>query len=116
MQTSPLKEGAFRGLDICFFSAGTEVSRQWAPQAISEGAIVIDNSSAFRKDPKIPLVVPEVNGHILKYEPQIIANPNCSTIQLVVAMAPIHKAFGLKTLRVASLQSVSGAGRKLCRI
>ena len=112
LQTQVLKKGAFQGLDMCFFSAGAEVSRQWASQAVSEGAIVIDNSSAFRQAPEVPLVVPEVNDHLLKYKPQIIANPNCSTIQLVTAMAPIHKAFGLKSLQVASLQSVSGAGKK----
>ena len=112
LQTQVLKEGAFKGLDMCFFSAGAEVSRQWAMQAVLEGVIVIDNSSAFRQDPEIPLVVPEVNGHLLKDKPQIIANPNCSTIQLVAAMAPIHKAFGLKNLRAVSLQSVSGAGKK----
>lgn len=112
LQTHPLKEGAFHGLDICFFSAGKEVSQKWAGQAVSERAIVIDNSSAFRQDPKIPLVVPEVNGHLLTYKPQIIANPNCSAIQLVSAMNPIHKAFGLKTLRVVSLQAVSGAGKE----
>ena len=112
VKTHPLEKGVFRGLDICFFSAGKEVSQKWAGQAVSEGAIVIDNSSAFRRDPEIPLVVPEVNGHFLKYKPQIIANPNCSTIQLVSAMNPIHKAFGLKTLRVVSLQAVSGAGKE----
>lgn len=112
LQTHPLKEGVFHGLDICFFSAGKEVSRKWARQAVSERAIVIDNSSAFRRDPEIPLIVPEVNGHLLTYKPQIIANPNCSAIQLVAAMNPIHKTFGLKTLRVVSLQSVSGAGKE----
>ena len=112
LHTRLLKKGAFQGLDMCFFSAGAEVSQQWASQAVSEGAIVIDNSSAFRQALEVPLVVPEVNGHLLKYTPQIIANPNCSTIQLVTAMAPIHKAFGLKSLQVASLQSVSGAGKK----
>ena len=112
LKTHPLEKGVFRGLDICFFSAGKEVSQKWAGQAVSEEVIVIDNSSAFRRAPDIPLIVPEVNGHLLKYEPQIIANPNCSTIQLVSAMNPIHKAFGLQTLRVVSLQAVSGAGRE----
>lgn len=112
LKTQPLSKGVFRGLDMCFFSAGKEVSRQWANQAVAEGAIVIDNSSAFRQDPQVPLIVPEVNGHLLQYKPQIISNPNCSTIQLVAAMDPVHRAFGLKTLRVVSLQSVSGAGKK----
>ena len=112
LETRRPEKGAFEGLDICFFSAGKEASLKWAPQVVREGAIVIDNSSAFRRDKEVPLIVPEVNGYLLQYKPQIIANPNCSTIQLVVAMAPIHRAFGLKTLRVASLQSLSGAGKK----
>lgn len=115
LKTHSLKEGVFRGLDICFFSAGGEVSRKWADQAVSEEVIVIDNSSAFRRHSDIPLIVPEVNGHLLNYKPQIIANPNCSTIQLVSAMNPIHKAFGLQTLRVVSLQAVSGAGKEALR-
>ena len=103
---------ALEGLDICFFSAGEEVSRNWAPKAVSKGAIVIDNSSAFRSDPEKLLVVPEVNAHLLEYKPQIIANPNCSTIQLVVALQALEKDFGLDSVQVLSLQSISGAGNQ----
>ena len=110
--TQVLEPSCFKGLDICFFSAGGDVSRQWAIQAEKEGAIVIDNSSAFRRDSDKLLVVPEVNGSLLNYKPQIIANPNCSTIQLVMGLYPLHKAFGLKEVRVVSLQSISGAGKK----
>ena len=110
--TRPLKPGGFKNLDICFFSAGADVSRKWAETAVKEGAVVIDNSSAFRKDPSIPLVVPEVNGRLLQYRPGIIANPNCTTIQLVTVLDPLHQAFRLKTVRTASLQSMSGAGKQ----
>lgn len=107
-----LSADCFNGLDLCFFSAGGAVSLEWAPRAVSAGAYAIDNSSAFRMHPEIPLVVPEVNqGAIdLTRGPQLIANPNCSTIQLVVALKPIQKRFGLKTITVSTYQSVSGAG------
>ena len=111
-KTRRLEEGCFKGLDICFFSAGAEVSRKWAPRGASEGAMVIDNSSAFRQEPDIPLITPEINGGLLEPKPQIIANPNCSTIQMVMALYPLHRAFGLKEVRAASLQSASGAGRQ----
>ena len=112
VESQPIKQGSFKGLDICFFSAGEKVSQYWAPLAQKEGALIIDNSSAFRKDPKIPLVVPEINGNLLSPEPQIISNPNCSTIQLVMALYPLHQAFGLEEVRVVSLQSISGAGKE----
>lgn len=112
LHTQPLSSEGFKGLDICFFSAGADVSRKWAEEAVKQKAIVIDNSSAFRRDPAISLVVPEVNSHLLQYKPQIIANPNCTTIQLVTVLAPLQKAFQLKSVRVASLQSISGAGKK----
>ena len=112
LHTQPLSSEGFKGLDICFFSAGANVSRQWAEEAVKQKVIVIDNSSAFREDSAIPLVVPEINGHLLKYKPQIIANPNCTTIQLVTALAPLQKAFQLKSVRLTSLQSISGAGKK----
>ena len=112
LHTQPLTPEGFKGLDICFFSAGADVSRQWAEEAVKQKVIVIDNSSAFRGEPAIPLVVPEINGHLLKYTPQIIANPNCTTIQLVTVLAPLQKAFQLKNIRVASLQAISGAGKK----
>lgn len=111
VSTQVLSQSAFQGLDICFFSAGGGVSKTWAPQAVEQGAIVIDNSSAFREDTNKLLVVPEVNAHLLNYKPQIISNPNCSTIQLVVALHALEKSFGLESVQVVSLQSISGAGR-----
>ncbi|MCY4321295.1 MAG: aspartate-semialdehyde dehydrogenase [Bdellovibrionaceae bacterium] len=110
IETQPLAKNTFEGLDICFFSAGQDVSLEWAPQAVKQGAIVIDNSSAFRFDPDKLLIVPEVNSHLLNYKAQIISNPNCSTIQLVVALQALEKAFGLESVHVVSLQSISGAG------
>lgn len=112
IQTQVLSAEGFKGLDICFFSAGEEVSRTWAAQAVQEGAIVIDNSSAFRSDPDKLLIVPEVNAHLLEYKAQIISNPNCSTIQLVLALQALEKSFGLQSVQVVSLQSISGAGRQ----
>jgi len=106
-----LKEGCFDGLDLVFFSSGEDISETWAPKAVEAGAYAVDNSSAFRMNDKFPLVVPEVNGDLIPSKPTIIANPNCSTIQLVVALNPLQKKFGLKHVRVASYQSVSGAGR-----
>ena len=112
LQTAPLAKGVFRGLDIVFFSAGAAVSREWARPAVSDGATVIDNSSAFRRDPSVPLIVPEINSRLVKKpEPQIISNPNCSTIQLTAALFPLHKAFGLQSVRVVSFQAASGAGK-----
>jgi aspartate-semialdehyde dehydrogenase len=107
-----LRPGCFDGLDLVFFSSGDDISRDWAPQAVAAGAFAIDNSAAFRMHPNFPLVVPEVNGHVLpdKKKPTIIANPNCSTIQLVVALQALRE-FGLKEVRVATYQSVSGAGK-----
>ncbi len=110
----PSKE-AFEGVDIALFSAGAKASREWAQVAASEGAIVIDNSSAFRMDTDVPLVVPEVNpGDIFKGDgtPEpIIANPNCSTIQMVVVLKPLHDRFGLKRVVVSTYQSVTGKGK-----
>ncbi len=108
-----LSEGCFDGLDLVFFSSGDDISKEWAPKAMAAGAIAVDNSAAFRMDERFPLVVPEVNGDLLPKpgNATIIANPNCSTIQLVVALAPLAKKYGLKGVRVASYQSVSGAGR-----
>jgi aspartate-semialdehyde dehydrogenase len=111
-----LAEGVFNGLDLVFFSSGDDISAKWAPKAVAAGAFAVDNSAAFRMNPEVQLSVPEVNGDLLPKalagaNPIIIANPNCSTIQLVVALAPLQKKFGLKSVRVASYQSVSGAGR-----
>ena len=109
-----LKEDCFQNLDIVFFSSGEEISRQWASKAAQAGAMVIDNSSAFRMEKDIPLVVPEVNANQVKKEKGkggIIANPNCSTIQLVLVLNPLHLNFALESVHVSSYQSLSGAGR-----
>jgi aspartate-semialdehyde dehydrogenase len=104
----------FSNTDYALFSAGGSVSKEFAPRAAAAGAIVIDNTSAFRYDDDIPLVVPEVNPQALEgiTGGDIIANPNCSTIQMVVALAPIHRAVGIARINVATYQSVSGAGRQ----
>ena len=103
---------AFRGCDLALFSAGGARSREWAPVAAAEGAVVIDNSSAWRMDADVPLVVPEVNAAAATNRPRgIIANPNCSTIQLVVALEAIRRVAGLRRVVVTTLQSVSGAGQ-----
>lgn len=108
-----LKPGCFDGLDLVFFSSGDEISQEWAPIAEKAGAWAVDNSAAFRMDERYPLVVPEVNGDLVAKtgRPTIVANPNCSTIQLVVALDPLMKKFGLESVRVASYQAVSGAGQ-----
>ncbi len=100
------------GFDIALFSAGASTSREWASRFADRGAVVIDNSSAFRRDPDVPLVVSEVNPHAIKHHHRVIANPNCSTMQLMVALAPIHRAAGIERLIVCTYQSVSGTGRK----
>ena len=104
----------FSKADIGLFSAGAEISREFAPKAAAAGCVVIDNTSEFRYQDDIPLVVPEVNAHALaQYKPRgIIANPNCSTIQMLVALKPIHDAVGIERINVATYQSVSGAGRE----
>lgn len=103
----------FSKLDVVLMSAGGSVSKEWSPRIAAAGAIVIDNSSAWRMDPDVPLVVPEVNGEaVLDYgKKNIIANPNCSTAQLVVALKPLHAAAGIKRVVVSTYQSVSGAGK-----
>lgn len=103
----------FAGIDIAFFSAGGKVSREHAPRAAAAGAVVIDNTSEFRYADDVPLVVSEVNPHAIAQYTQrnIIANPNCSTMQMLVALAPIHRAAGIERINVATYQSVSGAGR-----
>jgi aspartate-semialdehyde dehydrogenase len=98
-------------IDIALFSAGASTSRAWARRFADAGAVVVDNSSAFRRDPEIPLVVSEVNPHVLSTHNGIIANPNCSTMQLMVALAPIHRAVGIERLVVSTYQSVSGTGK-----
>lgn len=108
-----LDETSFdRGIDIALFSAGGEISQKYAPIAASKGTTVIDNSSVFRMDDNVPLVVPEVNPEALKDHKKIIANPNCSTIQMVVALKPIHDAASIKRVVVTTFQAVSGSGNK----
>jgi aspartate-semialdehyde dehydrogenase len=97
---------------IAIFSAGGGTSKRWAPEFAAQGTFVIDNSSAWRMDKDKPLVVPEINAHILTKNDKIIANPNCSTIQLVMALAPIHQKYGLKRVVVSTYQSVTGSGAK----
>ena len=101
---------SFKDIDIAFFSAGGSVSKQLAPEAVKSGAIVVDNTSAYRMDEDVPLVVPEVNEGDLQHHKGIIANPNCSTIQMVAALKPIQDKFGLKRVIVSTYQAVSGAG------
>jgi aspartate-semialdehyde dehydrogenase len=103
----------FKGTDICLMSAGGKISKEWSPKIAAQGCLVIDNSSQWRMDREVPLVVPEVNAHALdEIKKGIIANPNCSTAQLVVAMKPLHDAAKIKRLVVATYQSVSGAGKE----
>ena len=101
---------SFKNIDIALFSAGSEISRYYSPIAAQSGAVVIDNSSAFRMDPKVPLVVPEINPEDIKKHRGIIANPNCSTIQMVAALYPLHKVNTIKRIIVSTFQSVSGTG------
>lgn len=107
-----LEPGAFEGVKIALFSAGASVSKEFAPHAVKAGAVVIDNSSAFRMDDDVPLVVPEVNRHQIFQHSGIIANPNCSTIQMVVVLKPLHDRFGIKRVVVSTYQSVTGAGQR----
>lgn len=101
---------AFEGVHLALFSAGGSISKQLAPEAVKRGAVVVDNTSAYRMDPDVPLVVPEVNEHALQEHQGIIANPNCSTIQMVAALEPLRKSYGLKRVIVSTYQAVSGAG------
>lgn len=112
-----LREDSFKGMEIALFSAGGSISQKYAPIASEEGCVVIDNTSAFRMDPEVPLVVPEVNPHaIADYDHKgIIANPNCSTIQMVVVLKPIHDVAKIKRVIVSTYQSVSGTGKEAIR-
>ena len=107
-----LRADAIKDIDIAIFSAGASISKEFAPLFAAKGVFVIDNSSAWRMDPLIPLAVPEVNPDSVRKDTKIIANPNCSTIQMVVVLKPLHDAAGLQSVRVATYQSVSGAGQK----
>jgi aspartate-semialdehyde dehydrogenase len=106
-----LTKDSFAGVDIALFSAGTDLSREFAPIAVKAGAVVIDNSAAWRMTPDVPLVVPEVNAHDIQRHKGIIANPNCSTIQMVVALKPLHDEARIKRIVVTTFQSVSGTGK-----
>lgn len=103
-------KSSFENIDIALFSAGSDISRQFSPVAAKAGATVVDNSAAFRMDPEVPLVVPEINPEDIDSHRGIIANPNCSTIQMVVALYPLHKVNPIKRLTVSTYQSVSGTG------
>jgi aspartate-semialdehyde dehydrogenase len=105
-------EDGFGGVDVALFSAGADASRELAPAAVRAGAVVVDNSSAFRMEPDVPLVVPEINADALGSHQGIVANPNCTTITAVMAAAPLHRAAGLRRMVVSSYQSVSGAGQR----
>jgi len=107
-----LTPSSFKEIEIALFSAGTSISREFSPIAVRAGAVVVDNSAAFRMDPNAPLVVPEVNPHAAKNHKGIIANPNCSTIQMVVAIYPIHKVSRIRRIIVSTYQAVSGTGRE----
>src|SRR3954449_8423806 len=110
-----LADDTIEGFDLALFSAGASTSGAWAPRFVDAGAVVVDNSSAFRRDPEIPLVVSEVNPDALEGHKGLIANPNCSTMQLMVALKPIHDAAGIDRLIVSTYQSVSGTGVKAVR-
>jgi aspartate-semialdehyde dehydrogenase len=112
IEVLPLDEDVFDGVDVAMFDVPDEVSGQWAPVAAAHGAVAVDNSGSFRMDPDVPLVVPEVNPADAASRPKgIIANPNCTTLSLIVAVAALHRAFGLREMSVASYQAASGAGQ-----
>lgn len=114
LRVQSLEQFDFAGIDIAFFTAGSEISALYVPRATASGAIVVDNTSKYRLEPSIPLVVPEVNGELTRngIQTRIVANPNCSTIQMAVALKPIHDAAGIKRINVSTYQSVSGAGAR----
>ncbi|MBI4548656.1 MAG: aspartate-semialdehyde dehydrogenase [Ignavibacteriae bacterium] len=107
-----LKPDSFRGIELALFSAGAAVSKEYAPRAVKAGSVVIDNSSAFRMEEHVPLVVPEVNAKQISHHKGIISNPNCSTIQMVVVLKPLHDRWKIKRVVVATYQSVTGAGKR----
>ena len=108
----PLAPEVFEGVDVAMFDVPDEVAAEWAPVAAEQGAVVVDNSAAFRMDPDVPLVVPEINPEQVRNRPKgIIANANCTTLTMIVALAPLHREYGLRELAIASYQAVSGAGK-----
>ncbi|MDB6155726.1 MAG: aspartate-semialdehyde dehydrogenase [Chthoniobacteraceae bacterium] len=112
VEIQELRDDSFHGVDVALFSAGGSISKHYAPLAVQAGAVVIDNSSAFRMDEHVPLVVPEINGADVALSRGIIANPNCTTAITLMALYPLHKAFGVKRLFASSYQAVSGTGAK----
>lgn len=112
IEVEALGRDSFAGIDIALFSAGGAISREYAPRAVAAGAVVVDNSSAFRLDPEVPLIVPEVNAAALQGHRGLIANPNCSTILCVLALAPLHREAGLRAVLVSTYQAASGAGQR----
>ena len=112
LTVAEMTENSFEGVDLALFSAGGSTSKKFAPHAVKSGCVVVDNSSAWRMDPKVPLVVPEVNPGDVDWHNGIIANPNCSTIQMVVVMKPLHDLFTIKRVVVSTYQAVSGTGQK----
>jgi aspartate-semialdehyde dehydrogenase len=110
--TEELSPASFRGIDLAFFSAGGDISRQYAPIARAAGAIVIDNSSVFRMEPDVPLVIPEINGDDVRQHRGLIANPNCTTAVALMALYPLHRAFGVRRVFASSYQAVSGSGAR----
>jgi len=111
LEIQSLEQAVSKKPDFAIFSAGSTVSLQWAPRFEEAGTVVIDNSSAWRMSPRHKLIVPEVNAHVLKIDDRIIANPNCSTIQMVLALAPLHVEYKVKRIIVSTYQSVSGTGK-----
>jgi aspartate-semialdehyde dehydrogenase len=107
-----LDRESFDGVDLALFSAGAAASREHAPRAAAAGCVVVDNSSAFRMEPQVPLIIPEINGDALRGHRGIVANPNCTAITALMAVAPLHRAAGLRSLVISSYQSVSGAGER----
>jgi aspartate-semialdehyde dehydrogenase len=107
-----LTHDSFQGVDIALFSAGGSISREFAPSAVKAGAVVVDNSSHYRMDPSVPLVIPEINPEDVRTHQGIIANPNCTTAITLMALHPLHEAFGVKRLFASSYQAVSGTGAK----
>ena len=107
-----LTADSFANIDLCFFSAGGEISRRFAPIAREAGAVVIDNSSVFRMEPDVPLVIPEINGEDVRTHRGLIANPNCTTAVALMAIYPLHRAFGVRRVFAASYQAVSGSGQR----
>jgi aspartate-semialdehyde dehydrogenase len=115
LEVRELHEDSFDGFDLALFSAGGSTSTRYAPEAVARGCVVVDKSSAFRMDPGVPLVVPEVNPEAVEAHRGIVSNPNCSTIQLVAALKPLHDAAGLAHVTVATYQAVSGTGANAVR-